>query len=43
MLFNSNLLNNFWEDVMDIANYLQTWLSTSYAIDKKTAIIPKEK
>ena len=42
MLIDSNLLNNFWANAMDIANYLQNRLLTSRASDKKTAIIPEE-
>ena len=43
ILTNNNFLNNFWTDVIDITNYLKNQLSTSYANNKKTVIIPEEK
>lgn len=43
IFIDSNLLNNFWVDVINIANYLQNQLSTSHANNRKTAIIPKER
>ena len=39
MLIDSNLPNNFWADVINKVKYLQNWLPTSYASDKKLAII----
>lgn len=42
IFINSNLSNNFEADIIDLANYLQNQLLTSYANNKKIAIILKE-
>ena len=41
LLINSKLLNQFWDEVIDIANYLQNRLPIKYIADKTIIISEK--
>ena len=41
LLIDSKLLNQFWAEAMDTANYLQNWLSIKHKTDETIIILEK--